>query len=121
MQKTFIKQALQSEHEQEDILIQGWVRTQRDSKGFSFFEINDGSCLKNIQVVVDHGLVSLNDLKRINTGASLSVIGSLIPSQGKGQKWEIQAKSFHVHCFSDPSYPLQKKGHSLEFLREIWL
>ena len=108
-----------SEHEQEDILIQGWVRTQRDSKGFSFFEINDGSCLKNIQVVVDHGLVSLNDLKRINTGASLSVIGSLIPSQGKGQKWEIQAKSFHVHCFSDPSYPLQKKGHSLEFLREI--
>ncbi len=102
------------------VRVQGWVRTKRDSKAFSFVEINDGSCLANIQVVVDATVpgyeASIPDLR---TGAAIEVEGELVASQGKGQQWEIVAKSVIVHGNADEDYPLQKKGHTPEFLRSI--
>lgn len=100
--------------------IKGWVRTKRGSKGLSFIAVNDGSCIHNIQAVVEHSGFDEDLLKRINTGASLSITGILAESQGKGQAVEIQAKEIVLYGEADPNtYPLQKKGHSMEFLREI--
>ncbi|MBR4742249.1 MAG: asparagine--tRNA ligase, partial [Desulfovibrio sp.] len=106
--------------EQNAITIAGWVKTRRDSKGFTFLEINDGSCLRNIQCVVDEGTPAHQALASINTGASISLRGSLVASPGKGQQWEIHAQDLVVYGDADPdSYPLQKKRHSDEFLRSI--
>lgn len=100
--------------------IKGWVRTKRGSKSISFIAINDGSCIHNMQVVVDHSKIDEEIIKRITTGASLSVVGELTKSQGKGQSVEIQATEIQIYGEADPNtYPLQKKGHSMEFLREI--
>ncbi len=104
------------------VLVQGWVRTRRDSKGgFSFLEVNDGSCLKNIQAVLDHSLDSFKqNEKKLTTGSCVALKGKLVQSQGKGQSMEIQAESVHVFGTADAeTYPLQKKYHSLEYLREI--
>jgi len=114
-----IASLLESESEQNDVLIQGWVRTRRDSKNFFFLELNDGSCLKNIQVVVTEDTPGYQELKAVRTGASVSVQGDLVPSQGKGQKWEASAKEISLIGDSCETYPLQKKRHSMEFLREI--
>lgn len=103
-----------------DVNIKGWVRTKRGSKGLSFVAINDGSCIHNMQVVVDHSLFNAEMLKDITTGAAVSIIGKLTESQGRGQSVEIQASAIEIYGKADPnSYPLQKKGHSMEFLREI--
>ena len=103
-----------------DVNIKGWVRTKRGSKGLSFVAINDGSCIHNMQVVVEHGQFDAELLKDITTGAAVSVIGQLTESQGRGQNVEIQASHIEIYGKADPnSYPLQKKGHSMEFLREI--
>lgn len=103
-----------------DVNIKGWVRTKRGSKGLSFVAINDGSCIHNMQVVVDHSLFDAEMLKDITTGAAISIIGKLTESQGRGQSVEIQASAIEIYGKADPnSYPLQKKGHSMEFLREI--
>lgn len=103
-----------------DVIIKGWVRTKRGSKGLSFVAINDGSCIHNMQVVVDHSLFDAEMLKDITTGAAVSIIGKLTESQGRGQSVEIQASAIEIYGKADPnSYPLQKKGHSMEFLREI--
>lgn len=103
-----------------DVNIKGWVRTKRGSKGLSFVAINDGSCIHNMQVVVDHTLFDAEMLKDITTGAAVSIIGKLTESQGRGQSVEIQASAIEIYGKADPnSYPLQKKGHSMEFLREI--
>jgi len=104
------------------IMVMGWVRTRRDSKGgFSFIEINDGSCLNNLQVIADNKLPNYQDeILKLQTGCSLRVTGMVIPSQGKGQKVELQAEEIDVMGWSDPEiYPLQKKRHSFEFLRTI--
>src|SRR5947199_2946720 len=101
------------------IQIQGWVRTRRDSKDFSFIELNDGSCLCNLQVIAKNTLPNYAALQRLTTGASISVRGALVASQGKGQKWEIVADKIDIVGVADDSYPLQKKGHTPEFLREI--
>ncbi len=115
-----IADALTSETPMDNICVKGWVRTRRDAKGFSFFEVNDGSCLKNIQVIADHGIVQLELFKDIATGAAIVVEGALVPSPGKGQKWEIQAATMSVLGLADQTlYPLQKKRHSDEFLRTI--
>ncbi len=119
MKRTLVKEALGRESPMESILVKGWVRTRRDSKTFSFVEINDGSCLKNIQIVVDASLPAYAEIGKVTTGAAVSVSGELAASQGKGQKWEIQASNIEVYGTSDETYPLQKKGHSLEYLREI--
>lgn len=119
MQRTLVKHALASEKAIDPIWIQGWVRTRRDAKGFSFLEVNDGSCLKNLQVIVDASLPEYAEIERAGTGASISVTGKLVASQGKGQKWEVQAGGFSVPGEAGEDYPLQKKGHSMEFLREV--
>ncbi len=119
MKRILVKEALGRESAMDSILVKGWVRTRRDSKAFSFVEVNDGSCLKNIQVVVDAALPDYEKIESVSTGAAVSVSGRLVASQGKGQKWEIQASDFEVLGIADAAYPLQKKGHSMEYLREI--
>src|SRR5438309_19520 len=116
---TPIKDALQSTIPIEPIQLQGWVRTRRDSKDFSFIELNDGSCLRNLQIIAKNTLPNYAALQRLTTGASISVRGALVASQGKGQKWEIVADRIDIVGVADDSYPLQKKGHTPEFLREI--
>jgi len=118
--RTRIVDALNSESPLGHILIKGWVRTRRDSKGFSFLDINDGSCLRNIQVFVEEGSPSYKTLKDVTTGSAVEVTGSLIESPGKGQKWEIKAGDLTLVGPAEPeTYPLQKKRHSDEFLRSI--
>lgn len=101
------------------VLIKGWVRTRRDAKEFSFMEINDGSCLKNIQVVAPGNLENYAQVQAITTGTSLVVTGDLVESLGQGQKWEIQATKVEIINLAPDDYPLQKKRHSDEFLRSI--
>jgi asparaginyl-tRNA synthetase len=95
------------------------VRTRRDSKDFSFLELNDGSCLRNLQIIAKNTLPNYAAVQRLITGASIAVRGALVPSQGKGQSWEVVADSVEIIGASDDTYPLQKKGHTPEFLREI--
>lgn len=100
--------------------VKGWVRTRRGSKLVNFIALNDGSTINNVQVVVDIEKFGEEYLKPITTGACISVNGILVESQGKGQQAEIQATEIQIYGTADPdTYPLQKKGHSLEFLREI--
>ncbi|MCH9634216.1 MAG: Asparagine--tRNA ligase [Chlamydiae bacterium] len=102
------------------VLVMGWVRTLRDQKKFAFIEINDGSCLANIQVIANSDLENFSEiLEKVATGASLKVNGVLVESPGKGQKVEIHAKQIEIVGQCDSSYPLQKKRHSFEFLRSI--
>ncbi len=103
-----------------DVLVKGWVRTKRVSKGICFIEINDGSCLRNIQVVADEQTPKYALFADLTTGTSLAVTGRLIDSPAKGQKFEIQANDIEIYGKADAGeFPLQKKGHSFEFLREI--
>ena len=120
MKRTRIKTALATDRPQDSIMIKGWVRTRRDSKGFSFLEINDGSCRSNIQVIVDEKVDAYRRLQDVGTGAAVQVNGALTASPGKGQKWEIQATDLIIIGLADQeTYPLQKKRHSDEFLRTI--
>jgi asparaginyl-tRNA synthetase len=114
-----VKDALQSTVPIDAIHVQGWVRTRRDSKDFSFIELNDGSCLRNLQIIAKNTLPNYAALQCLTTGASVSVHGALVASQGKGQKWELVAEKIDIVGTADDSYPLQKKGHTPEFLREI--
>jgi asparaginyl-tRNA synthetase len=117
--RTLIKHVLASAEPQEDLTVKGWVRTRRDSKGFSFLELNDGSCLSNLQVVVDAGTPGGENLAQWTTGASAVVQGKLVPSPAAGQKWELRAARVELVGLADATYPLQKKGHTSEFLRTI--
>jgi asparaginyl-tRNA synthetase len=103
----------------EQVLIKGWVRTRRDSKGFSFIEVNDGSSLKNIQVVADEKLPNYEDVKKLTTGSALAVGGRLVESKGGGQKWEVLAATVEIIHLAPEDFPLQKKRHTDEFLRTI--
>ncbi|MGA0134031.1 MAG: asparagine--tRNA ligase, partial [Opitutales bacterium] len=114
-----VRDALASEQPLEGVTVCGWVRTRRDSKGFSFVEINDGSGLRNLQAVVDHAVPGAADLPAALTGASVSVDGELVPSPAKGQRWELKASAFRLVGGADATFPLQKKGHTAEFLRTI--
>ncbi|CAN5172119.1 asparagine--tRNA ligase [soil metagenome] len=116
---TSVKDALHSAEARDSILVQGWVRTRRDSKTFSFLELNDGSSLKNLQIIAQEALPNYAEVQRLNTGASIQVRGRLVQSQGKGQSWEVLADELTIVGSSDDTYPLQKKGHTPEFLREI--
>src|SRR5882724_249011 len=116
---TSIKDALQSTGPIDSVQVQGWVRTRRDSKDFSFIELNDGSTLRNLQIIARGTLPNYSAVQRLSTGASISVRGALVASQGKGQKWELIADNVEIVGPADDSYPLQKKGHTPEFLREI--
>ena len=110
---------LQSDQPIDHVLIKGWVRTRRDSKNFSFLEINDGSCLKNIQIVADNALTNYDDITRLSTGSAVAVSGKLIESKGSGQKWEIVAKRLEIISIAPETFPLQKKRHTDEYLRTI--
>jgi len=117
--RTLVKHVLASSEPKEGLVVKGWVRTRRDAKGFSFLELNDGSCLANVQVVVDAGTPGSEDLTHFSTGASVVVEGQLVPSPAPGQKWELRASRIQLVGLAEAGYPLQKKGHTPEFLRTI--
>ena len=103
-----------------DVLVKGWVRTKRGNKNVAFIALNDGSTINNLQVVCDPTAFDEELLKKVTTGACLAVTGKLVESVGSGQAVEVQARTIEVLGTADPElYPLQKKGHSMEFLREI--
>lgn len=117
--RTLIKHVLSATEPNEAVTVKGWVRTRRDSKGFSFLELNDGSCLANLQIVVDSGTPGSEHMPQLTTGASAVVEGKLVASPAQGQKWELRATKVELLGVADASYPLQKKGHTAEFLRTI--
>ena len=120
MKRTKIKELLDSPQKGMEVLVKGWVRTKRGNKSVVFIALNDGSTIKNIQIVTDTSSFDENFLKDITTGACISVTGTLVESQGQGQSVEINAQEIELYGKSDAeTYPLQKKGHSMEFLREI--
>ncbi len=119
MQRTKILTLLNADTPQAAVLVKGWVRTRRDSKTFSFIELNDGSCLQNIQIIIDNTCPNYDDVKTLTTGSAIAVNGQLVPSQGKGQQWEIKAAGLDVISQAPDSFPLQKKRHTDEFLRTI--
>src|SRR2546430_1181709 len=103
-----------------EVTLRGWVRSRRDSKGVTFVELNDGSRFKSMQLVVDAGVVPDEMLKQVTTGSSIAASGQLVESPAKGQTVELKVNAISVYGTADPvTYPLQKKGHTLEFLREI--
>src|SRR5437762_4423206 len=93
---TPVKDALQSTAPLDSIRVQGWVRTRRDSKDFSFIELNDGSCLRNLQIIAKNTLANYPAVQRLTTGASIIVRGALVASQGKGQTWEVVANDVEI-------------------------
>ena len=102
------------------VSVKGWVRTKRGNKAINFIALNDGTIVNSIQIVVDLAKFDEALMKQITTGSCLHVIGTLVESQGKGQNVEIQAESIEVYGTADvETYPLQKKGHTMEFLRSI--
>ena len=117
--RTLVKLALASETPLENLLLKGWVRTRRDSKKFSFLELNDGTCLKNIQCIADAGIPGYENITKMTTGAAIGIKGKLIPSEGKNQKWEVLATEIELIGESPEDFPLQKKGHTPEFMRSI--
>ena len=119
LKRTKIKTLLQSEQTIAQVLVKGWVKTKRDSKDFSFIEINDGSCLKNIQVIANNTLGNYDEIKKLTTGSSVAVTGALVESVGGKQKYEIKAENIEIYGIAPEDYPLQKKGMSDEFLRTI--
>ena len=120
LKRTKISEALKLTNFGEEVNIKGWVRTRRGNKNVGFVALNDGSTINNIQIVINISQFGEEFLKPITTGACLNVNGMLVESQGQGQSVEIQATEIEIYGEADPAqYPLQKKGHSLEFLREI--
>ncbi len=122
MQRISVAQARQAKAAGQSARLQGWIRTRRDSKGgFSFLELNDGSCLSNIQIVADGSLPNYeSEIKHLSAGCSVTVEGEIKASPAKGQATEMQAQAVIVHGGADPeTYPLQKKRHSFEFLRTL--
>ncbi|CAM9611511.1 unnamed protein product [Chrysoparadoxa australica] len=101
------------------VIIKGWVRTKREQKTFAFVEVNDGSSLQGLQVIVNNDLPSYGEIERVSTGASVSVTGVIAESPGKGQRFEVKATELKVVGECPSEYPLQKKRHTLEFLRSI--
>ncbi|HBQ98844.1 MULTISPECIES: asparagine--tRNA ligase [unclassified Roseofilum] len=115
-----IAEILRQGNPDDRLIIQGWVRTKRELKAFSFMEVNDGSCLASLQVVLDREMPDYDRvLKSLSTGASVEVEGVLVASPAKGQRVELKAETVVVYGEADESYPLQKKRHSFEFLRTI--
>lgn len=120
LKRTKINELLRSQDFQKEVNVKGWVRTKRGNRNIAFIALNDGSIIHNIQIVVEVTNFDEQSMKLITTGSCLSVTGTLVESMGKGQNVEILAKHIEVYGTADPEkYPLQKKGHTMEFLREI--
>ncbi|MFQ3592714.1 MAG: asparagine--tRNA ligase, partial [Gemmataceae bacterium] len=121
MEKISVAQARQVQAIGKKVLLRGWVRTRRDSKGgFSFIELNDGSCFGNVQILAEATLANYEtEILKLNVGSSIAVEGEVLASPAKGQATEVKASAIRIYGLADPAtYPLQKKGHSMEFLRE---
>ena len=118
MKRTKIVDALSCTNFGKDIVVKGWVRSHRSSKAVDFIALNDGSTIKNIQVVVNPSSVDEETLKSITTGACISVTGTLVESMGKGQTSEVQCKDIEVYGTCPSDYPMQKKGQSFEYMRK---
>ena len=119
MERTKIKNLLSTAIPGTQVLIKGWVRTRRDTKTFCFIEVNDGSCLKNMQVIADTTLPDYENILTLGTGAAIEVSGTLVVSEGKGQAVELKADALKILGSAPETYPLQKKRHTDEFLRSI--
>ncbi|MDR1347985.1 MAG: asparagine--tRNA ligase [Prevotellaceae bacterium] len=119
IQRVSVLDLLQSKDYGKTVCVKGWVRTKRGNKNVIFIAVNDGSTIKNIQIVADVAKFDDDLLKQITTGASVCICGVLVESQGGGQAVEIHAETVEIYGIADETYPLQKKGHSMEFLREI--
>ena len=120
MQRTRVRDILNRESAGGEVLVQGWVKTRRSSGSVSFIQISDGSTLTDLQIVVEESSPHYGLVPSLNTGCSVSVVGELVESQGRGQKYEVKAQQLELLGQADPEeYPLQKKRHTLEFLREI--
>lgn len=113
-----IKDILKLAPEEQSVVVKGWVKTKRGQANIVFINLNDGSTIKNIQIVVEGDIVAEDILKLITTGAAIAVTGTLIPSSGSGQAVEVKAESIEVYGIADETFPIQPKKHSLEFLRE---
>ena len=118
MKRTKVVDVLKSTDFGKEVVVKGWVRTHRSSKAVDFIALNDGSTIKNIQIVVDPSKVNADTLKSITTGACLCVTGTLVESQGKGQSVEIQCQDIEVYGLCGSDYPMQKKGQSFEYMRQ---
>jgi asparaginyl-tRNA synthetase len=119
-QRIKIKDLLDAKDTGKEIHVKGWVRTKREGKGITFIALNDGSVIHNMQIVIDNSGYDNEKIKQITTGSCIGVTGNLVKSVGKDQSVEIQASEVEIYGTADPNlYPLQKKGHTLEFLREI--
>ena len=120
MQRTRISDIFASDAPFGETLVQGWVKTRRSSKSVTFVQVNDGSTLRDLQVVVGEDSPHYSLANSLTTGCSVSIVGSVVESQGKGQRYEVQAQEVRLMGEADPeTYPLQKKRHTPEFLREI--
>ena len=120
MRRTRIADILKRDTAGGEVMVQGWVKTRRSSKNVSFVQVNDGSTISDLQIVLDDSLPGYDRVESIMTGCSVSVVGTLVSSPGKGQRYEVQARLLDVLGHADPEvYPLQKKRHTLEYLREI--
>ena len=120
LRRSKVVDLLQSKERGAEVLVKGWVRTKRGNKNINFIALNDGSVIHHIQIVVEVANFDEELLKKITTGSAIAVRGTLVESMGQGQQVEIQAKTIELFGTADPeTYPLQKKGHTLEFLREI--
>lgn len=120
IKRTKIIDVLKNTEVGKDVTVMGWVRTKRGSKKVAFIALNDGSTIHNLQVVIDPSKFDEEILKKVTTGASIAVDGKVVESQGKGQSVELHGEAIRLFGEADPNqYPLQKKGHSMEFLREI--
>lgn len=118
MKRIKVVDVLKSTDFGKEVVVKGWVRTHRSSKAVDFIALNDGSTIKNIQIVVDPSKINADTLKSITTGACLCVTGTLVESQGKGQSVEIQCKDIEVYGLCGSDYPMQKKGQSFEYMRQ---
>ena len=118
MKRTKVVDVLKSTDFGKEVVVKGWVRTHRSSKAVDFIASNDGSTIKNIQIVVDPSKINADTLKSITTGACLCVTGTLVESQGKGQSVEIQYQDIEVYGLCGSEYPMQKKGQSFEYMRQ---
>ena len=119
LKRTKIAKLLASEQPVAEVLVKGWVRTRRDAKDFSFIEVNDGSCLKNIQIIANNNLNNYEEVKKLSTGSSLAVKGALVESKGGSQKYEVVADEIEIYGLAPEDFPLQKKKHTDEYLRTI--
>jgi asparaginyl-tRNA synthetase len=119
MKRVKIMDLLNTDEPIENVLLKGWVRTKRDSKTFSFIEVNDGSCLRNMQVIVDASTPDYDQIKKLTTGSAICVVGNIVESRGGGQQWEVQATSIDIISIAPETFPLQKKRHTDEYLRSI--